>query len=146
MERIKQKDTKSELNMVSTGREKSKEEIVWNNLLDYMKKKHLDEGSQKLYLKNTILYLNYEKKRNTIVNAVTGTPAVLALMGSTGAYCTGNNSLATSLVATAAALALAGTGVKLLKLNPYEKAIVTYSDVNKTEKIYRKVATYIKNK
>jgi len=56
MERIKQKDTRSELNMVSTGREKSKEEIVWNNLLDYMKKKHLDEGSQKLYLKNTILY------------------------------------------------------------------------------------------
>lgn len=146
MERIKQRDTRSELNMVSTGREKSKEEIVWNNLLDYMKKKQLDEGSQKLYLKNTILYLKYEEKKNTIVNAVTGTPAVLALMGSTGAYYTGNNSLATSLVVTAAALALAGTGVKLLKLNPYEKAIVTYSDVNKTEKIYRKVATYIKNK
>ncbi len=144
MERESRKAARNELNMVSTGKERSMEEIVWNNLLDYMNQKKLDYNSQKMYLKNTILYLNYEKKKNTIINTITGTPAVLALMGATGAYYTGNNSVTATLVVSASALALIGKGVKLLKLNPYEKSLVTYSDVNKVEKIYRKVAPYIK--
>jgi hypothetical protein len=108
MERENRKATRNELNMVSTGREKSMEEIVWNNLIDYMNQKKLDYNSQKAYLKNTILYLNYEKKKNTIIDAITGTPAVLALLGATGAYYTGNNSLTASLVVSAASLALIG--------------------------------------
>ena len=132
------------LEMVVTGNEKSQEEIVWNNLLDYMKGKQLDTEAQKTYMKNTILYLQYEKKKNKLLTLIAGTPTLLGLLGTTGAYFAGNHTLATSLAVTTGVIALIGAGIKLVTDNPYNKQIVEFSDVKQREDVYRKVAPIIK--
>lgn len=140
----KEKDEKKVLNMISTGKEKTQEEIVWNNLLDYMNEKNLNPEDQKTYLKNTILYLQYENKKSKLVNMIIGTPTLVSLLGATGAYFAGNNHLATPLFVATGALALVGAGVKLMKTNPYQRALTAVEDINDKENVYRKVAPFIK--
>jgi hypothetical protein len=140
----KEKDTSKVLNMVSTGKEKTQEEIVWNNLLDYMDKKNLSAEQQRTYLKNTILYLQYNQKKNKLVNMIIGTPTLLTLLGATGAYFAGNNHLAAPLFVAAGALTIVGSGIKLMKNNPYERALTSVNDINTKENVYRKVAPFIK--
>lgn len=139
---VKQVEEKK-LNIVATGKEKTHEEIVWNNLLDYMDTKNLDSKTKISYLKNSILYLKYEEKKRTIVNKIFGVPAIVTLIGSVGAYSSDNKHLALTLALATGALAMIGTGVRLMRTNPYARVVSNCSEVNKQEQVLRKVAPHM---
>lgn len=141
---MENKNKGATLNMVTTGKEKSNTEIVFNNLISYMDEKGLTSNTKIDYLKNTICYIEYENNKRKLANIIGFIPSLVCLLGAIGSSYISQNTLVSSFAIGTGAFALVGTGIRLIKRNPYEKVIINVSDIKDKESVYRKVAPFIK--
>lgn len=132
--------------MIVENNEKSTEEIVLNNVMAYMKQLDIDPEDQNLYLKNTILYLHYEKYKNETIDKWVGTPALLGLIGTVMASSNGKTGTTVTLAIITTALVLAIGKMKQYVPNPYDENLKSLDDVRETEEIFRDAAPYIKRR
>lgn len=125
--------------LVTTGEEKSNEEIVLNNLLDYMSEKGMDAEQQKDYLKNRMLYLQYYRNVHKDLRHFLGMASISSLVVIAGAYYLNYENIKT-LIASALLMMSGKVFYSLSRTNPYKEALMSYTDVVEMHEIYSDMA------